>query len=58
MASCRIEREKLWCVIWNLKMRILRWVGLAARIEEFRSAYRRLVGISKRKRLLGRQRRR
>ena len=42
----------------NLKPRRLRWAGHAARMEQFRNAYRVLVGKPQRKRRLWRPRRR
>ena len=45
-------------IIRNLKSRRLRWAGHVARMEQFRNAYRVLVGKPERKRPLGRPRRR
>ena len=45
-------------IIRNLNSRRLRWVGHVARMEQFRNAYRVLVGKYEGKRLLGRPRRR
>ena len=45
-------------IIRNLKLRRLRWAGHVARMEQFRNAYRVLVGKPKGKRPFGRQRRR
>ena len=45
-------------IIRNLKSRRLRWAGLVARMEQFRNAYRVLVGKPESKRPLGRPRRR
>ena len=45
-------------IIRNLKSRRLRWAGHAARMEQFRNAYRVLVGKPESKRHLGRPRRR
>ena len=45
-------------IIRSLKSRRLRWAGHVARMEQFRNAYRVLVGKPERKRLLGRPRRR
>ena len=44
-------------IIKNLKSRRLRWAGHVARMEQFRNAYRVLVGNSESKRPLGRPRR-
>ena len=45
-------------IIRNLKSRRLRWAGHIARMEQFRNAYRVLVGKPESKRPLGRPRRR
>ena len=45
-------------IIGNLKSRRLRWAGHVARMEQFRNAYRVLVGKPESKRPLGRPRRR
>ena len=45
-------------IIRNLKSRRPRWVGHVARMEQFRNAYRVLVGKPESKRPLGRPRRR
>ena len=45
-------------IIRNLKSRRLRWAGHVARTEQFRNAYRVLVGKPESKRPLGRPRRR
>ena len=45
-------------IIRNLKSRRLRWTGHVACIEQFRNAYRVLVGKPESKRPLGRPRRR
>ena len=45
-------------IIRNLKSRRLRWAGHVARMEQFRNAYRVLVGELESKRPLGRPRRR
>ena len=45
-------------IIRDLKSRRLRWAGHVARMEQFRSAYRVLVGKPESKRPLGRPRRR
>ena len=45
-------------IIRNLKSRRLRWSGHVARMEQFRNAYRVLVGKPESKRPLGRPRRR
>ena len=45
-------------IIRNLKLRRLRWAGYVARMEQFRNAYRVLVGKPESKRPLGRLRRR
>ena len=45
-------------IIRNLKSRRLRWAGHVARMEQFRNAYRVLVGKPESKRPLGRPRRR
>ena len=45
-------------IIRNLKSRRLRWAGHVARMEQFRNAYRVLVGKPESKRRLGRPRRR
>ena len=44
-------------IIRNLKSRRLRWAGHVARIEQYRNAYRVLVGKPESKRPLGRSRR-
>ena len=43
-------------IIRNLKSRRLRWAGHVARMEQFRNAYRILVGKPESKRPLGRPR--
>ena len=45
-------------IIRNIKSRRLRWAGHIARVEQFRNAYRALVGKPKGKTPLGRPRRR
>ena len=45
-------------IIRNLNSRRLRWAGHVARMEQFRNAYRTLVGKPESKRPLGRPRRR
>ena len=45
-------------IIRNLKSRLLRWAGHVARMEQFRNAYRVLVGKPESKKPLGRPRRR
>ena len=45
-------------IIRNLKSRRLRWAGYVARMEQFRNAYRVLLGKPEGKRPLGRPRRR
>jgi hypothetical protein len=43
-------------IIWQIKSRIMRWVGHVARMGEEREVYRGLVGKPKGKRPLGRPR--
>ena len=45
-------------IIRNIKSRRLRWAGHVARMEQYRNAYRVLVGKPEGKRPLGRPRRR